>query len=124
MQPTVGETSGCERSLRDRRLDWRFKRDHLLEFVKYKSMSSRQGSPAQNAANGRGRRAPDPLAQDDAVYGGNAEAEEDPEAGQRRRGPRGNRQEGDVPPVRDATGEKVLEGFQNFLKRWVESRSA
>jgi hypothetical protein len=38
--------------------------------------------------------------------------------GQRSKGKRA-RMNLDVPPVRDATGEKVMESFEQFLKSWV-----
>lgn len=40
--------------------------------------------------------------------------EEGVQRGGRRRGTR-HRVPGDVPPVRDATGEKLMQEFQNFL---------
>jgi hypothetical protein len=80
-------------------------------------MSSQRTSPPPNQANGNRRLAPNPLG--GRELNGNGEAEEGQTGGQRRRGARPNQLDGNVPPVRDATGEKVLEGFQTFLKRFI-----
>ena len=58
--------------------------------------------------------------EDDGVAGrGAPEAEEDGGAPQnRRRRPKGQMNM-DVPPVRDATGVKVMESFELFLKTYV-----
>jgi DNA replication licensing factor MCM6 len=57
---------------------------------------------------------------EDGVAGrGEPEAEEDGAAPQhRRRRPKGQMNM-DVPPVRDATGEKVMESFELFLKTYA-----
>jgi len=57
---------------------------------------------------------------DDGVAGRRGpEAEEDGAAQQnRRRRPKGQMNM-DVPPVRDATGEKVMESFELFLKTYA-----
>ncbi len=58
--------------------------------------------------------------EEDGVAGrGRPEAEEDGAAHQnRRRRPKGQMNM-DVPPVRDATGEKVMESFELFLKAYA-----
>ena len=60
----------------------------------------------------------DPLALDDDA----SEAEEDGGARSRSRGKGRNQRVGDVPTVKDATGEKVMESFELFLKTWVRVR--
>ena len=59
--------------------------------------------------------AADPLALEDD----DAEADEDDGAGSRRRPRARNQRVGDIPIVKDATGEKVLESFEIFLKKYV-----
>ena len=54
----------------------------------------------------------------DGANGRADEAEEEGAGGgQRRRRGAGHRMAGDVPPVRDATGEKVMEQFEDFLRK-------
>ncbi|KAG8993110.1 MCM DNA helicase complex subunit mcm6 [Tulasnella sp. JGI-2019a] len=67
----------------------------------------------------RQRVAIDPLALA-GVNGGEDEEEDAATAGGQRRGGRRNRMPGDIPPVRDATGEKVMEQFEAFLKEFTE----
>lgn len=62
------------------------------------------------------RAAIDPLAMAGMNGAQEAEEEDAPAAAARRRGPRRNRVAGDIPPVRDATGEKVMEQFEAFLR--------
>ncbi|KAG8852536.1 MCM DNA helicase complex subunit mcm6 [Tulasnella sp. 330] len=66
----------------------------------------------------RQRVAIDPLAM--AGAHGAEEEEEAAAGGGQRRGGRRNRMPGDIPPVRDATGEKVMEQFEAFLKDFTE----
>lgn len=80
----------------------------------------------RRAAYNARRRAADPLNFDDeAVVGGGApEAQdEDDAAAARRRRPKAARNQqaltGDVPPVKDQTGEVVLEHFEAFLTKYV-----
>lgn len=63
----------------------------------------------------RQRVAIDPLALA-GVNGGEDEEEDAAAAAGQRRGGRRNRMPGDIPPVRDATGEKVMEQFEAFLR--------
>jgi hypothetical protein len=68
----------------------------------------------------RQTRTADPLALDDD---GNDEAEEEggDSASSSRRPRARNQRAGDIPVVKDATGEKVLESFEVFLKTYVMS---
>jgi DNA replication licensing factor MCM6 len=65
--------------------------------------------------------APDMTDNEDAGRRGDDEAEEGTGAprrkGARKNRVRINRDQGDVPPVRDDTGEKVTELFQQFLEQ-------
>jgi hypothetical protein len=61
----------------------------------------------------------DAMSEDDGIPG--SQAEEDGMNNAARGGAKGRRARMnlDVPPVRDATGEKVMESFEVFLKTWV-----
>lgn len=79
----------------------------------------------RRAAYNARRRAADPLNFDDeAVVGGALEAQDEDDAGAaRRRRPKAARNQhaltNDVPPVKDQTGEVVLEHFETFLTKYV-----
>ena len=61
----------------------------------------------------------DPMEEDGVAGRRGPEAEEDGAAPQnRRRRPKGQMNM-DVPPIRDATGEKVMESFELFLKTYA-----
>lgn len=61
----------------------------------------------------------DAMEEDGVVGRGRPEAEEDGAGPQsRRRRPKGQMNM-DIPPVRDATGEKVMESFELFLKSYA-----
>jgi DNA replication licensing factor MCM6 len=67
---------------------------------------------SESTPHSRQTRTVDPLALYDA-----SEAEEDNDGASSRRRPKGrNQRAGEVPPVKDATGEKVMESFELFLK--------
>jgi len=90
------------------------------------SRSSLPPSSAQFATNNtstprsRQTRTIDPLALDDEGSNdapqGEGEAEEDNGTSTRRRTRARNQRQDDIPVVKDATGEKVLESFEVFLK--------
>jgi DNA replication licensing factor MCM6 len=62
----------------------------------------------------------DAMSEDDGIPGSQAE-EDGMNSGARGGAAKGRRARMnlDVPPVRDATGEKVMESFEVFLKTWV-----
>ncbi|KAG8906778.1 MCM DNA helicase complex subunit mcm6 [Tulasnella sp. 403] len=76
------------------------------------------GHRSSPAPQPRQRAAVDPLAL--ANDGRPQEAEEDGAPGARRSRAKTHRMPGDVPPVRDATGEKVMEQFEDFLRTYTD----
>ncbi|KIJ53815.1 hypothetical protein M422DRAFT_222539 [Sphaerobolus stellatus SS14] len=77
-----------------------------------------------NSSTPRSRqtRTADPLALDDDADDGAGDDEAEEETSSRRSRPRAkNQRQGDIPVVKDATGEKVMESFEMFLKTYTEA---